>query len=90
VRKEILPEDYARVVVPQLYGLNEQEQILEIKRHARLLESTGNVVLARLTESVEGVAGRGTVVSFGSGGNGHSDLAEAMAEDGIPMKEEKD
>lgn len=90
VRKEILPEDYARVVVPQLYGLSEQEQILEIKRHARLLESTSDSVLARLTESVEGVAGRGTAVSFGSGGNGHSDLAEAMAEDGIPMKEEKD
>lgn len=90
VRKEILPEEYARVVEPQLFGLTEQEQVLEIKRHARLLESTGNVVLARLTESVEGVAGRGTVVSFGTGGNGHSDLAEAMAEDGIPMKEEKD
>jgi len=90
VEKEWLPEGYARTIAPKLYGLSEKAQVREIKYHARLIESTREAVSdgsgERLMESVEGMGARGGSVSrMGSSEGVTSELAESMAQDGIPF-----
>jgi len=89
VKDEILPLGYARTLEPQLHGFNREEQIREVKRHARLLESTRDSVVSSLMENVEGAGARGFAVSWGSEEAGHSELVEALAAEGIPVKKAK-
>lgn len=89
VGHHILPENYASTLMPRLYGMSEKEQVQEIRMSARLLESTQEGVVRNLQESVEGAGGRGTVVSWGAGGGQPDQLAEGLAADGIPMKEDE-
>lgn len=89
VKDEILPLGYARTLEPQLHGLNREEQIREVKRHARLLESTRDSVVSSLMESVEGNGARGFAASWGSEEAGRSELVDGLAADGIPIKKAK-
>jgi len=95
VKRDLFPVGYARTLEPKLYGMKRGEQIQEIKLHARLLESASDSVVHRFreadadSEGVEGAPGRGTAVSqFGTSG-GHSDLAEGLAADGVPMRQRR-
>lgn len=91
VEKEMLPEGYAVTLEPKLYGLSHDRQVREIRFHSRLLESTKEAIVGegRLMESVEGVGVRGGAASGSrTAENENSDLVEAIAGDGIPMKSE--
>jgi hypothetical protein len=92
VRQGILPEEMvteSRVLRESLYGLNERDQVREIKKTALLLESAQEGVVSRLTESVEGGGARGGAASYlRTAGAENSELAAGFAEDGIPVKDE--
>lgn len=92
VEQEYLPERYAKTLEPKLFGLSTKQQIREINFHSRLLESTKEAITGssseRLMESVEGTGARGGAVSRGTTDNENSELVDAVASDGIPMKEE--
>jgi hypothetical protein len=45
--------------------------------------------VSRLTESVEGNGARGGAVSWRPAENADSELVTALAEEGVPMKEEQ-
>jgi hypothetical protein len=87
VRNELLDVGMARVMQRKLYGLNRDDQIIEIETTARLLESARRSTVATLRESVEGNGGRGTGAFRMESGGGNSGLVEGFAADGIPMKD---
>ena len=88
VRNNLLDVGMARVMQRKLYGLNRDDQIIEIETTARLLESARRSTVATLRESVEGNGGRGTGAFRMESSGGNSDLVEGFAADGIPMKDE--
>lgn len=89
VKKDILPEGTAVTLYPNLLGLSRQEQVREIKKMARFIESASEGVSSRLTESVEGNGARGGFVSRGPAGQ-DSESVERFAALGVPMKKEKE
>jgi hypothetical protein len=89
VKKEIIPENAPNTLYPILLGLNEKQQIREIKRAAYFLESATEGALSRLTESVEGSGARGGFASWGSAGQ-NSELQDGLASLGVPMKQEEE
>jgi hypothetical protein len=86
VKDEILDVGMARVMAKQLYGMNRDDQIQEIEKTARLIESSRRSAISSLRESVEGNGARGTVAFRQGTSGGKSELVEGFAADGIPMK----
>lgn len=90
VSKDILPENVAETLLDNLVGMKtRREQILEIKRTARLLESATEGTLSRLKESVEGSGARGGF-AFRESAGADSELVDGLAEAGIPMMKEEE
>lgn len=88
VKKDYLPVGTAETLYPNLLGLSRVEQIREIKRMARFIESASEGVTSRLTESVEGGGARGGFVFRESAGQ-NSELVDGLAKLGVPMKKEE-
>jgi hypothetical protein len=89
VADDLIPVGFAKVIARDLYGLSRDEQIRYIKREAHRLEAATNESVSRLTESVEGNGARGVAVSWRPDGNADSELVSALADEGVPMKEEE-
>lgn len=88
VKKDYLPVGTAETLYPNLLGLSKVEQIREIKRMARFIESASEGVTSRLTESVEGSGARGGFAFRESAGQ-NSELVDGLAKLGVPMKKEE-